>query len=83
MGQKLTKYRIVPNHFWENSQKKQFSTSERQYPFVMRQPYPKTGEEHLPEVWLNIWRKKDGKMKRMAVGGIAARSQNIANKILV
>jgi hypothetical protein len=39
----------------------------------MRQPYPKAGDEHLPQVWLNVWHKKDGKLKRMAVDGIAER----------
>uniref|UniRef100_A0A183C9C1 Dipeptidyl peptidase n=1 Tax=Globodera pallida TaxID=36090 RepID=A0A183C9C1_GLOPA len=44
--------------------------AEHQYPFMMQQPYPKTGEPKLPEVWLNMWRKNDSTLRRIRVDAI-------------
>ncbi|KAL3122085.1 hypothetical protein niasHT_009378 [Heterodera trifolii] len=42
----------------------------QQYPFVAQQPYPKTGERKLPEVWLNIWRRNDSTIRRIGTDAI-------------
>ncbi|KAL3103666.1 hypothetical protein niasHS_000302 [Heterodera schachtii] len=42
----------------------------QQYPFMAQQPYPKTGERKLPEVWLNIWRRNDSTIRRIGTDAI-------------
>uniref|UniRef100_A0A1I8C169 Peptidase_S9 domain-containing protein n=1 Tax=Meloidogyne hapla TaxID=6305 RepID=A0A1I8C169_MELHA len=46
-----------------------------QYPNVRKQPYPKVDEKHLPQIWLSIWSKGDGTLKRINVEGIPESSR--------
>uniref|UniRef100_A0A914KW76 Uncharacterized protein n=1 Tax=Meloidogyne incognita TaxID=6306 RepID=A0A914KW76_MELIC len=46
-----------------------------QYPKVARQPYPKVDEKHLPQIWLSIWNKEDGTLKKINVEGIPESSR--------